>query len=105
MVAEVAGERDAVRVSAVGALAGSIVHDVFDVPLASVVLQPWMLKSISLRPKMPPFTLPRRMPKLIGALYWRLIDAVGDHRLGRGVSRRARRCWRGTALLRRAFAA
>jgi rhamnosyltransferase subunit B len=60
-----------------GLLAGRLVHDKLGVPLASIVLQPWMIKSSIEPPVMPAgLTLPRWAPKPMASAYWRSINGV-----------------------------
>src|SRR5262249_47877550 len=57
-------------------------------PPATIILQPWVIKSINAPPVMPHSpTLPRRVPRHVGRLYWRLIDAVGDFLVGSDLNR------------------
>jgi rhamnosyltransferase subunit B len=84
MLAELAQTADAVLVASVGVMGARLVQEKLGRPLASVILQPWMILSISAPPVMPGgLTLPRWAPRLAGKLYWRLVNAVGDLPVGR----------------------
>jgi UDP:flavonoid glycosyltransferase YjiC (YdhE family) len=66
-----------VFVASPGLLAARMVQEKLAVPMASVVLQPWMIASSSAPPVMPAgLTLPRWAPRPLGELYWRGMDAV-----------------------------
>jgi rhamnosyltransferase subunit B len=88
LLAELAGERDAVLIASPGVLAARLVQEKLRRPLASVVLQPWMIPSLSAPPVMPRgLTLPRWAPRPLGRLYLRLFDAVGEWLFGRPLNR------------------
>jgi rhamnosyltransferase subunit B len=88
LLAELASADDAVLVASVGVVGARLVQEKLARPLASVILQPWMIPSISEPPVMPGgLTLPRWAPRLAGKLYWRLVNAVGDLLVGRALNR------------------
>lgn len=75
----VRGASDVVLVANPGVFAARIIHDQFGIPIASVVLQPWMIPSLHEPPVMPVgLTLPRWAPRPIGRMYWGGYKAVGD---------------------------
>ncbi|MEM7231263.1 MAG: nucleotide disphospho-sugar-binding domain-containing protein [Planctomycetota bacterium] len=73
---------DAVIVASPGVVSARILHDFRRVPLVSIVLQPWMIPSSIEPPLLEPFPLPRWFPMPLSWLYWRLVDAAGDHLVG-----------------------
>lgn len=84
LLAELAHGEDAVLVASPGVLAGRLVQETLSRPLASVILQPWMIPSVQAPPVMPGgLALPAGTPKPIWRLYWRLLDAAGDWLMGR----------------------
>jgi UDP:flavonoid glycosyltransferase YjiC (YdhE family) len=87
-LAELARDGDPVFVASPAIVAARLVQEALGRPLASVLLQPWMVPSIIAPPVMPGgLTLPRWAPVPLGRLYWRLVDAVGDLLVGRAVNR------------------
>jgi UDP:flavonoid glycosyltransferase YjiC (YdhE family) len=65
-------------------LAARLIQEKLGVPLISVVLQPWMIRSISAPPvMMGGLPLPRWAPRAIGKIYFRAFDGVGALLLGR----------------------
>ena len=102
ILAEAAGDRDAVLVASPGVVAARLVQEKLSRPLASIVLQPWMIPSVFAPPVMPAgLTLPRWAPRPLGRLYFRLLDAVGDALVGRSLN--ALRASLGMAPVRRLF--
>lgn len=84
LLAELAGDGRTVFVASPALLAARLVQEKLGRPLATVILQPWMIKSYSAPPVMPAgLTLPRWAPRPVGALYWRGLDAIGAVLLGR----------------------
>jgi UDP:flavonoid glycosyltransferase YjiC (YdhE family) len=78
LLAELAAEPGSVLVANPGVLAARLVQEKRICPMATLLLQPGLLPSISAPPEMPAgLTLPREMPRPIGRLYWAAIDAVG----------------------------
>jgi UDP:flavonoid glycosyltransferase YjiC (YdhE family) len=88
LLAELAKGDDAVLVASVGVVGARLVQEKLARPLASVILQPWMIPSINEPPVMPGgLTLPRWAPRVAGKLYWRLVNAAGDLLVGRPLNR------------------
>jgi UDP:flavonoid glycosyltransferase YjiC (YdhE family) len=88
LLAELANDGPAVLVASPGVLVARLVQETRVVPLASVLLQPGMIPSVLAPPVMPGgLTLPRWAPRLVGKLYWRLLDVVGDVLVGRRLNR------------------
>jgi len=87
-LAKLASRKNAVLVTHPGIVAARILHERSDVPLISVLLQPWMIPSIHDPPAMMGgWTLPRWAPAIAGRLYYRMVDAVGDLLVGQEVNR------------------
>ena len=87
-LAELAADEDSILVASPAVVAARLVQEKFSRPMATVILQPWMIKSISAPPVMPGgWTLPRWTPQLIGRAYWRAVDAVGDLLIARKLNR------------------
>lgn len=79
LLADLAQQSDTVLIANPGVFAARIAQDKFGCPLATVLLQPWMIPSSAAPPAMPAGpTLPAGLPRWIGAAYWRLFDAVAD---------------------------
>ncbi len=57
------------------------------IPLATIILQPWLVQSSIEPPLLPGISLPREMPRFVGEAYWRFVDACGDWLVGREVNR------------------
>lgn len=88
ILAEIAGDKEAVLVSSPGVVAARLVQEKLSRPLASVILQPWMIPSVFAPPVMPAgLTLPRWAPRPLGDLYFRLLDGAGDFLVGRSLNR------------------
>ncbi|HBI41657.1 MAG TPA: glycosyl transferase [Planctomycetales bacterium] len=78
LLAELASDEDAVFAASPGVFAARLVQEKLSRPLATVLLQPWMIPSMFAPPIMPGgLTLPRWAPRPLGNLYWRAVDAVG----------------------------
>lgn len=91
LIAELAQDDSAVLVANPGVFAARLAHDKLQRPLASLVLQPWMIPSCLAPPVMPfGLTLPRWAPRWCGHLYWWAIDRTAD-RLVAGEINRLRR--------------
>jgi rhamnosyltransferase subunit B len=87
LFAELAGDaRDGrvVFVASPGLVAARVAQERLGVPLASVVLQPWMIRSCATPPVMPMgLTLPRWAPRPLGQLYWRGLGLTVGLMMGR----------------------
>ena len=83
LMRELAREPRSVFVASPAIVTARIVQEKFGRPLATVVLQPWMIPSSTAPPVMPlGLTLPRWAPRPVGSLYWLGFDAVGAMLLG-----------------------
>lgn len=81
-------DKDAVLVANPGVFAARIVHDKFGTPMASLVLQPWMIPSVYEPPVMPAgLTLPRWAPRPLGRMYWSAVFRFGDFLVGQQLNR------------------
>jgi UDP:flavonoid glycosyltransferase YjiC (YdhE family) len=78
LLAELAAGAGSVLVANPGVLAARLVQEKLICPMATLLLQPGLLPSISAPPEMPGgLTLPRGVPRPVGWLYWAAIDAFG----------------------------
>jgi len=83
LFATLARDGDAAFVTSPALLAARVASETLGLPLATLLLQPWMIQSCSAPPVMPAgLSLPRRMPRPLGKAYWRMIDAVGAVLMG-----------------------
>jgi rhamnosyltransferase subunit B len=80
---------DVVLVTNPGVLAARMLHEQRGTPLASVILQPWVIPSITAPPKMP-IPLPRWAPHIVGKAYWRLFHTAAHHVIAGDVNRMRR---------------
>jgi UDP:flavonoid glycosyltransferase YjiC (YdhE family) len=79
---------DAVLVANSGLLPARVVNEKTGVPLASLILQPWMIKSSIAPPVMPAgLTLPTWAPAVVAKGYWRTFNFVGDLLVGKELNR------------------
>jgi len=78
---------DTVLVANPGILPARMIHEQRGIPLVSVVLQPWVLPSITAPPVMPLGTLPQWAPRFVGQAYWNLFHFVAHQFVGRDVNR------------------
>ena len=68
--------------------AARFLQELHGVPLISVLMQPWMIPSLTAPPAMPGgWTLPRWAPRPVGRLYWWSVDTVADVLIGRHFNR------------------
>jgi UDP:flavonoid glycosyltransferase YjiC (YdhE family) len=75
---DLARDERAVFVASPALVAARVVQEMTGRPLATPILQPWMITSSSAPPVMPAgLTLPRWAPRPAAALYWLAIDGVG----------------------------
>jgi UDP:flavonoid glycosyltransferase YjiC (YdhE family) len=72
-------------------MAARLLHDQLGTPLATVILQPWVIHSNSEPPRMARMSLPRHSPAWLGGLYWGLVNRLGDRLIGRQVNTVRRR--------------
>jgi rhamnosyltransferase subunit B len=87
LLADLAGGSDSVLVASPGLPAARLVQEKFSRPLATLVLQPWMIPSKSAPPVMPAgLTLPRWAPWPLKDLYYLAIDGVGAMLLGKSLN-------------------
>ena len=83
LFSELAADADSVFVTNPALLAARLVQEKYGRPLATVILQPWMVRSSIAPPVMPAhMTLPRWAPWPVGALYWRAFDFIGSILMG-----------------------
>ena len=87
LLAAAASDGDAVLAASPGVFAARLVQEKLSIPMASVILMPWMIPSVSAPPVLPVPGLPRWAPRWAGGLYWRLVDATGDILIGRHLNR------------------
>lgn len=79
---------DAVLVANPGIFAARLIHEKLGRPIVSLLLQPWMIPSISAPPVMPTgLTLPRWAPRFVGRLYWSSIHFVADRLVSESINR------------------
>jgi UDP:flavonoid glycosyltransferase YjiC (YdhE family) len=84
LLSNLARDDDSVLVTNPAILAARIIHEKSGRPLATMLLQPWMIRSNTRPPIMPAaLSLPRRAPRPAKQLYWRAVNAVGDWLMGR----------------------
>jgi UDP:flavonoid glycosyltransferase YjiC (YdhE family) len=99
---DLAYDGDSVFVASPALLAARMVQEKFARPLATVLLQPWMIPSCTAPPVMPAgLTLPRWAPRPLGALYWTAINGVVAALMGKELWALRRRL--GLAPVRRIF--
>ena len=83
LFSELARDGEAVFIASPALLAARVVQEKLGVPLATPILQPWMIPSSSAPPVMPAgLTLPRWAPRPAAALYWRALNGVVGVLLG-----------------------
>src|SRR5262249_56520174 len=76
-LAQLAAGPGSVLVANPGVLAARLVQEKRICPMATLLLQPGLLPSISAPPEMPAgLTLPRGMPRPVGRLYWAAVEAA-----------------------------
>lgn len=84
LLAGLANEPNSVLVASPGLIAARVVREQLGTPMASIILQPWMIGSCIEPPVMPAgVSLPRWAPRFVGEAYWRMVDEVGNLLLGR----------------------
>lgn len=88
MFAELAADPRSVFVSSPAIFAARLVQEKFGRPLASVLLQPWMIPSMSAPPVMPAkLSLPAWAPWPTGYFYYWMLDAIGHLLIGRDLNK------------------
>ncbi len=75
--------RETVLVANPGVLAASLVHETRGVPLANLILQPWMIPSSIAPPIMPGFTFLSRAPRPVWEVFWGGLGVVVNILIGR----------------------
>ena len=85
LLARLARQSNSILVASPAIVAARLVHETLGRPLATVILQPWMLPSYSAPPVMPVrgLTLPPNAPRPFGKLYYRMLDLAGELLMGR----------------------
>jgi UDP:flavonoid glycosyltransferase YjiC (YdhE family) len=79
---------EALLIASPALISARVVNEKRGTPLATPILQPWMIKSSIAPPTMPAgLTLPRWAPRPVKVIYWRLIDGVGRLLLGKELNR------------------
>jgi rhamnosyltransferase subunit B len=79
---------EALLIASPALIAARVVSEKRGTPLATPILQPWMIKSSTAPPTMPAgLTLPRWAPRPVKSAYWRLFDAAGGLLMGRELNR------------------
>jgi UDP:flavonoid glycosyltransferase YjiC (YdhE family) len=78
VLSALAEDENAVLGAVPALFAARLVQEKLSRPLASIVLQPWMIPSVESPPAMPGgLSLPPGTPRPIGELYWSLFDLAG----------------------------
>lgn len=90
LLAEVAAPEDSVLITNPSILAAHLVHEKLHRPLATIVLQPWLIPSSGAPPIMPIPGLPLRAPRFLHALFFRLIEFAADFLVGPELNRARR---------------
>jgi len=70
--------RETVLVASPGVFAASLVHETRGVPLANLILQPWMVPSSISPPMIPNFTWLARAPRPVWKVFRRGLSLMGD---------------------------
>jgi rhamnosyltransferase subunit B len=84
LLRELVSDDDTVLVASPAVLAARLIQEKLSIPMASLVLQPWIIASCIAPPVMPGgLTLPKWAPGVVGNLYWRTVDAIGDFLISR----------------------
>ncbi|HKB05192.1 MAG TPA: glycosyltransferase [Gemmataceae bacterium] len=87
-LAALAGQPGSILVASPGVLAARLVQEKLGTPTASLLLQPGLLPSSIVPPKMPGgVTIPARLPHSLRRLYWLAVDAAGYVLVGRSLNR------------------
>jgi rhamnosyltransferase subunit B len=92
MFAELARDPDSVFICSPAIFAGRLVQEKFNRPLATVVLQPWMIPSLDAPPVFPPRVGPPRWaPRALFQLHFGLIHGIGWLLIGRALNKLRRK--------------
>ncbi len=87
LFSELAKTPDTILASNTAMLAARLLNEKQGVPLASVILQPWMIPSIHAPPiLMGGVALPRCAPRPLRKLYFRMLQLAGDQIIGRSLN-------------------
>ena len=88
LLAELARDEDAVLVAYPPVFAARLVQEKLSRPLASLVVMPWMVLSMTAPPRMAgAFHLAHGAPVWVVKLHWRLLEAAANLLIGRHVNR------------------
>ena len=88
LLAKLAAQRGSVLVANPGLLVARLVQEKGICPMASLLLQPGLLPSISAPPEMPGgLTLPRGMPRPLARLYWEAVETAAYLLMGGSLNR------------------
>jgi UDP:flavonoid glycosyltransferase YjiC (YdhE family) len=80
------GDGETVLVTSPGILGARILHEQRGIPLASVILQPWVIPSTDAPPRLPLY-LPRWAPRWLWNCYWKAFHATAHHMIAGDVNR------------------
>jgi UDP:flavonoid glycosyltransferase YjiC (YdhE family) len=87
LFSELAQDGEAVFVSNPAIFAAMLAHEKQGRPLATIILQPWMIPSASAPPIMPIIGLPAGAPPIFHRFFFRCIDFAADQLFGRTLNR------------------
>jgi len=76
---------DTVLIANPGILAARMIHEQQGVPLVSIILQPWVIPSVSAPPLMM-VPLPKWAPRFVGKAYWNLFHFVAHQIIAKDVN-------------------
>jgi rhamnosyltransferase subunit B len=85
-----AAENDSLLINNPAVFAAALVHETMGRPLATIVLQPWLIYSAIEPPAMPIVGLPRWAPRFMHKLFLEAVNLVGDVFIGRALNRTRR---------------
>src|SRR5688572_24908299 len=87
LLREIAADEESVIVSNPAIFAAGMVHEKMGRPLATVVLQPWLIPSASAPPVMPIIGLPSWAPPFVHRLFFRAIELGASLLFGPSLNR------------------
>jgi rhamnosyltransferase subunit B len=88
VLAELARDEETVLIASPVIFAARVVQEKLSRPLATILLQPWLIRSISAPPVMPAgLSLPAEAPRLLRSSYSKMLDVVVDFLLGSHINR------------------